>query len=344
MILSIQLLRAISAIVILLYHVLVNQYNDIAPVKILSAGVPIFFVISGYIIARSTEATTNPWHFLARRFLRIYPVWWVALTLWLVGSGLVLGENPPLSKIMTSLALISTWDEKYQAFAPTYHIGWTLCYEVIFYTLWAFSLAVTARTRVTPLFVTAGLIGGLIVCVRIALEVMPGVEDLRPYGSFYMLEFLAGAGIRQAERSGLLTAANVALGRWYRRACAGVAMVGFGLCALGVLPIRPAYDGLAVLTFLAFLSTRVEASSVLGRFSAYLGDASYSLYLFHAMLLDLAFVHTGILTPGDHNLVNAVVAFATCFAFSLAMYHLVEKPCVLFGKYLTSGWRHPLKA
>jgi peptidoglycan/LPS O-acetylase OafA/YrhL len=95
---------------------------------------------------------------------------------------------------------------------------------------------------------------------------------------------------------------------------------------------------------LAFLSIRVEVSSVLGRLCLYLGDASYSLYLFHAILLDLAIPHMGIFTLGDHSLVNTVMAFTMCFAFSLVMYHLVEKPCVLFGKCLTSNWQHPLKA
>src|SRR5262249_5807489 len=49
----------------------------------MNLGVTLFFVISGYCIAASLEATRRrgdtPWVFLGRRVWRIYPPYWVAL-------------------------------------------------------------------------------------------------------------------------------------------------------------------------------------------------------------------------------------------------------------------------
>ena len=60
MVYSLQILRALSAISILIYHVLVNQYGQVPAVRVFSAGIVVFFIISGYIIARSTEKTSDP--------------------------------------------------------------------------------------------------------------------------------------------------------------------------------------------------------------------------------------------------------------------------------------------
>ena len=49
----------------------------------MNLGVSLFFVISGYCIAASAEATArkggSPWGFMGRRVWRIYPPYWAAL-------------------------------------------------------------------------------------------------------------------------------------------------------------------------------------------------------------------------------------------------------------------------
>src|SRR5579875_1687818 len=46
-----------------------------------------FFIISGYLITRSRVTTQSGWSYLKKRFLRIYPGYWVCLFV----GGLVVG-------------------------------------------------------------------------------------------------------------------------------------------------------------------------------------------------------------------------------------------------------------
>ena len=123
----------------------------------LSLGVPIFFVISGYCILASVEATrrkgASPWTFLGRRFWRIYPPYWTAL-LFFIGvvvlldafelGGLHKGKfavelDSPSAldwpRWLGNITLTETW--RPHVWGPERDIytgvAWSLCYEEQFY-------------------------------------------------------------------------------------------------------------------------------------------------------------------------------------------------------------------
>lgn len=79
--------RGLAALWVFLYHArnlfiesssLVYDFASIG-----SLGVPMFFVISGYVITYSAESNLNSnesaFQFLKRRFLRIYPAFWISI-------------------------------------------------------------------------------------------------------------------------------------------------------------------------------------------------------------------------------------------------------------------------
>lgn len=89
MVVLLEIARGLAALWVFLYHVQDNlrdtslflysiaQYGNL--------GVPMFFVISGFVITYSAESTLkkqqSPLFFLKKRFLRIYPVFWASVLL-----------------------------------------------------------------------------------------------------------------------------------------------------------------------------------------------------------------------------------------------------------------------
>lgn len=92
MILLLELARGLAALWVFFYHVK-PLFETSSPViyhisSFGSLGVPMFFVISGYVITYSAESSLknvkSPFIFLKARFLRIYPAFWVSVVVVLV--------------------------------------------------------------------------------------------------------------------------------------------------------------------------------------------------------------------------------------------------------------------
>lgn len=92
MILLLELLRGLAALWVFFFHVK-SIFETSSPVIYqLSAygslGVPMFFVISGYVITYSAESSLqnkkSPFSFLKARFLRIYPAFWASVIVVLI--------------------------------------------------------------------------------------------------------------------------------------------------------------------------------------------------------------------------------------------------------------------
>jgi peptidoglycan/LPS O-acetylase OafA/YrhL len=165
-------LRAIAALSIVAFHVsaAVPPGPGVEPYFArLKLGVALFFLISGFLLYRpfvaarvggSPRPRTGPYSW--RRFLRIVPGYWVALTV----TALWFGMN----------AVFSADGVFFYGFAQIYRpdiflqgIGqaWTLCVEVTFYAflpLWALLMsrvaARTRRARVQTELVGLALLGG----------------------------------------------------------------------------------------------------------------------------------------------------------------------------------------
>ena len=115
-----------------------------------AAGVDLFFVISGFIMATIVAAQPDrtPQKFLLDRFWRIYPLWWIAVVPW------ILWTLPDWQRLTTSITLwpiFGTWQ------TPALRVGWTLSFEMLFY----FAVAASMRVGVKPLLgLFAVMLGG----------------------------------------------------------------------------------------------------------------------------------------------------------------------------------------
>jgi peptidoglycan/LPS O-acetylase OafA/YrhL len=140
-------LRTIAASSVFVFHLVEGvqaaanrtehtPFNVAVPVRYLgSYGVAIFFVISGFLLYRpfvlaafESRRTPRVLPFWKRRFARIYPAYWVALTVFLV-----LGFGPSL-KLGTVLTLYPLLQNYRTAFWDAgIGVEWTLVIEVSFY-------------------------------------------------------------------------------------------------------------------------------------------------------------------------------------------------------------------
>ena len=144
--------RGLAALGVLLAHVSIftqevrYHWWGAVPAN-LFIGVPIFFVLSGFLLYRpffNTEVTSGRGvrirDYTRRRVLRIVPAYWLALT--------ILAIYPGLSGVFTS----GWW--RYYGFVQFYDryasrgglgVAWTLCVEVAFYLLLPIYAGVTSR-------------------------------------------------------------------------------------------------------------------------------------------------------------------------------------------------------
>ena len=136
---GLQLLRAVAVILVVWCHAgqVVGDLNG-KPLPALNVfGIDIFFVISGFILSlvvlknRKEPGVATSWDFLKRRFIRVYPIYWVFAVLILLRTlraGELMGHN-----YWSAFFLIPPMH--YPGGELIIGYSWTMMFEIFFYTL-----------------------------------------------------------------------------------------------------------------------------------------------------------------------------------------------------------------
>jgi peptidoglycan/LPS O-acetylase OafA/YrhL len=284
----------------------------------LSAGVDLFFVISGFVMVYSSErlfgAQASPGIFMRHRVARIVPLYWIVTTIWLLT-----GTPFDWVNLIGSYSFIPFVSEITNQPNPYYGLGWTLNFEMMFYVVFASCLQLR---KAVALALAAALLLGLVAVGR--LVELP-YSPLTTWTNPLILEFLAGGAIALLHRRGVMLPAVA------RVAMIAVALVTIGQFHVAELePARWAEWGIPAAAIVAatVLGRNPWADLRVGKVAAALGDASYSLYLLHQLPY-----YVMVRVAAEHGAPRLLwIGIVASIVLSLACYRYFERPVTNFLK------------
>jgi peptidoglycan/LPS O-acetylase OafA/YrhL len=369
---DIQLLRAVACLMVLFQHVSLTAtlFSGLpgAPTMPFYLGVELFFVISGYVVTRSLfSRVANPLAFLTRRFFRLTP----AIVTFLIFSLIVFTMIAALSDQGSAQSLNMTGAAVFlmQAVAvlsgilinyfnqPLYYFGamWSLSVEYQFYAAYAAAvgmlmIAGLAKQQIKDwlLVIFAGL---LVLCyaTRIGILSWPILELPMSAPLKYIVDWrfdflLLGAVLAfLTDRYGALQLPPRGITVLIGLATLALTLV-VGMAAESSLSaVKPIHDrvlmpvsGLCFTLLVALASGRSAGSAKqIGTYHVlvWLGDRSYSMYLFHFPVMALVWWGIVTLTPSLfyvgpiwYGLVQATLTFAMTIFLADLTYRYVELP------------------
>lgn len=281
MLVSIQILRALAAWIVVGHHVtqIFAQVRDGSAIGRLFAeygayGVDLFFVISGLAIyLTSTKPDATPREFMLRRLARVVPPYWIYTA---VTAAVLMIDNSliPFTRLewpffVQSMFFVPADNPSGIGVYPLLTVGWTLNYEMVFYAIYFIAMFAPTRLRLSA----------VAAAVLLLVFLVPKFGDqFQFYGNRIVLEFLLGLVIGVGLKRGVWRRLNPAV---------GVVLIALALGAIG-------WHGGATHSFTRVgipCAAIVVGSIALERYAAKvklaveLGDWSYSTYLCHFLVL-----------------------------------------------------------
>src|SRR5204862_3852509 len=197
-VLSVQYLRAVAALLVVFHHARqFPGFKDAVGTGVGSAGVDMFFVISGFVMAVTAGRRNYPaFRFLARRGLRIIPLYWSMTLLSAVlafALPSVFDDVAFTWKHFLSSLLFIPHVSPYPPFnySPLMKIGWTLNFEMFFYLIFAALMVFGLTLRIGVMTI---LFGSLILFDSLW---HPDFTPLRFWADGQLFEFVMGCAIGQ---------------------------------------------------------------------------------------------------------------------------------------------------
>lgn len=296
-----------------------------------SLGVAIFFLISGFVIPFSLGALSRRGFCLAR-FFRIYPVYWVALSVSILSASLIQSHflshiaHYEFKHLLSQALLLRGW-----LWLPSIDgVSWTLEIEIVFYLvtavigprlLGAAGGKVLAGYCILSLAVCVGgavLINGVVESAQVALLYLTFALPFTIYMFIGTLFYL--------HMRGNLPSASLVQGAIFVFFCFCVSASSHS--ALKSLSLSSYL--IALVIFSAFYLTRDSFRS--NRVFDWLADISYPLYAVHAVVgYSLMYV---LLSLGWRPFSAVLFAIGNVLLLSWLIHSLLEKRCTKLGKHL----------
>jgi len=330
---NIQGLRAVAALMVLTSHL----FWDILPMRthwakpwftaVGPSGVDIFFVISGFIIYHVTRRSAGQaalvgrraafYEFAMKRFIRIYPLYWIVfgaatvMMIWLPLAGTFV-KKPQLELLLLVNSI------------PNYRVqaAWTLTFEVYFYAVTALSMLLFPKQIYAGLFGWFATVGIVAVLATVCGLNIPLNYVFAPI----LLEFLLGIGVGILIERGESRFRLLAL-------CLGVTWLLLASAPLQANPLSyllrlVCWGFPAALIVYGTAAFELGKSRVMPAWLQYLGNASFSIYLWHAVIfigVAAVFDRLGWIGVVDPSFLALVMGFIG-LGVGLLSYHFLEKP------------------
>lgn len=140
--LELDAIRGLAAIAVVFYHytfrypkLFPNNFESHYQFSYGNLGVELFFILSGFVIFMSIQKVKSPFEFLTKRFIRLYPTYWIAMifTFLIVSIFGLAGKEVTINEF-----LINTTMLQYGLQIPSVDgVYWSLFHELMFYFLMA---------------------------------------------------------------------------------------------------------------------------------------------------------------------------------------------------------------
>lgn len=295
--------RGVAILAVLAYH-FASLLPESGPSGVLKRalhggmyGVDLFFVLSGFLITgilvdtRGVGARGFFGTFFARRFVRIFPLYYAYLAVVLLAVGPVSTMRrsgvDPLSGVDPAwyLAYLSNWSPNCGAGVRWLDHLWSLAVEEQFYVVWPWVVYFVPRRALAPVCLVGA--GASFAMRAVAIEAGADFEVIHRLTPYRADTLLIGAALALAVRSEVW---RPRLSRWLAPTLAlsiGLAALGFGLARIAIC------DALSWTAVAMMAGCVVFFGATTGRASRALrspalavpGKYSYGLYVWHSFLL-----------------------------------------------------------
>lgn len=286
------------------------------------AAVLLFFIISGYVVARSvcSASSHNVARFAIRRLFRLYPMYWAALGIYVMSDGPYGAEN-----IWHNLAMIQVpgWPPH-----TIVSVAWTMTVEVVFYTACAglFLLGILQRPR--GLAVISALFLGLAAVSALGRAFL---DFHIPFEwPLFMSLMFAGALLRELDERGMTRPGTVVAiaTTVYLPIVLGLSLLMFWDETIHQKSWYRHFNAYAA-AIVIFLGVH-HFWRIRSRLLAYLGRISYSIYLLHGAVGGMVVAGLGQagINPNLSPHVTVALILLMTVAASAVTYHAIEAPFI----------------
>ena len=319
-------LRGIAALAVVAYHYTTRYAEQIGHVggslpSLLAGkyGVHLFFLISGFVIFLTLERTHNAMDFVVSRFSRLFPGYWVAVTVTaIVVYSIGLPQQAlPWPDLLLNLTMV-------QDILGAEHLDgsyWTLQVELFFYVQMLFWFVLGQLKRIHWIiagWLVLATLNGVLAQQRWHFPYLIRELLILRHIPFFALGILFYR-LRTCPQENRLNLAMIAL-------CLLAIAIAEQPVFLLVAAVCCAIFTLFVLNLLRFLDAR---------FFVFLGGISYSLYLIHQAIgfsVIYRLEHAGV-----PSLIACLLAAGLSIGLAMLLRYGVEKPAM---RWIRTEWQN----
>ena len=344
---SIQAIRFIAALCVSLFHFgLISPYISGQTIYDVKFFVNMFFCISGFFVMMSTQNAEKCKSFLARRFIRLLPLYWAMTFATFFAAQILpelLGYKPDLMQLLKSLFCIPFERSANKAEAtirPIVGLGHTLQIEVAFSIFFAIAMKISHKYRaliVSAFAVCFAVLGRLIHFENAFLKFYLYVN----WSSwlFFVLGilcfYIVNAFSKQEQISKKLfsvwTAATIII----------LATPQFFWDAIKTYDLSQYVQLVMCLFFVIEIILIDKMGAKTPKFIILLGNASFSYYLIHYYIVAVAEKFLHIDSFSVRNIILMTIALVISWAVAYVSYFIIENK---FGTWLTKQYNKIKKA
>jgi peptidoglycan/LPS O-acetylase OafA/YrhL len=291
----------------------------------------IFFAVSGFVIPLSISKSVGWQDFVLGRFFRLYPAYWLSLAVHLLLC--LLGNNSLSARIGEGWLIWivnMTMFQMFLGFKNVSLVAWTLGLEWVIYLTAIWMIQKKAKFKPTRL-VWIGTIGLAAVAIMVPMVLHKRIPAAAPqcltaalFG-YATLLFFQGKLSHGSFRG--YTLMNVVLQM-------GAAVVNYQMFPKQDAEISFSAIVISIpVAYLIFERLFTCRSSVFPNFALWIGKISYSIYLFHGLIISLC-MRT---FPG---VIGGLISALMTVALGSILYRCVEAPSQKYGSRVRQRLRN----